>query len=80
LMVLNEPETSLHADLLPALARLIAHASAHTQIVVVTHSHGLVQALTKDGAQPLCLLKEFGATTLQGVALLEQPPWNWGSR
>src|SRR5215211_2263363 len=80
LMVLNEPETSLHADLLPALARLIAHASAHTQIVVVTHSHGLVEALTKDGAQPLCLLKEFGATTLQGVALLEQPPWNWGSR
>jgi predicted ATPase len=80
LMVLNEPETSLHADLLPALARLIAHASAHTQIVVVTHSHGLVEALIKDGAQPLCLLKEFGATTLQGVALLEQPPWNWGSR
>jgi len=80
LMVLNEPETSLHADLLPALARLIAHASAHIQIVVVTHSHGLVEALTKDGARPLCLLKEFGGTTLQGVALLEQPPWNWGSR
>ena len=30
LMVLNEPETSLHADLIPALARLIARASAHT--------------------------------------------------
>jgi len=27
LMVLNEPETSLHPDLLPALARLIAHAA-----------------------------------------------------
>jgi predicted ATPase len=26
-MVLNEPETSLHPDLLPALARLIAAAS-----------------------------------------------------
>jgi predicted ATPase len=79
-MVLNEPETSLHVDLLPALARLIAHASAHTQIVVVTHSRGLVEALTADGAQPLCLIKDFGATTLQGVAPLEQPPWNWGSR
>ncbi|HXE06473.1 MAG TPA: AAA family ATPase [Acidobacteriaceae bacterium] len=27
LMVLNEPETSLHPDLLPALARLIAGAA-----------------------------------------------------
>ena len=27
LMVLNEPETSLHPDLLPALARLIVEAS-----------------------------------------------------
>jgi predicted ATPase len=80
LMVLNEPETSLHADLLPALARLIARASQHTQIVVVTHAQGLVAALTAAGAQPLCLVKEFGATTVEGVELLDQPPWNWGSR
>jgi len=31
LMVLNEPETSLHPDLLPALARLIAAASKQCQ-------------------------------------------------
>jgi predicted ATPase len=80
LMVLNEPETSLHADLLPALARLIARASEHTQIVVVTHARRLVEALTATGAQPLCLLKDFGATNLEGVGPLEQPPWNWGSR
>jgi predicted ATPase len=80
LMVLNEPETSLHVDLLPALARLIAHASEHTQIVVVTHAQGLVDALTATGAQPLCLVKDFGATTLEGVGRLEQAPWNWGSR
>jgi predicted ATPase len=80
LMVLNEPETSLHADLLPALARLIARASEHTQIVVVTHAKELVEALTTIGAQPLCLVKDLGATMLDGVAPLEQPPWNWGSR
>ena len=80
LMVLNEPETSLHVDLLPALARLIARASVHTQIVVVTHARKLVQALTTTGAQPLCLVKDFGATTLEGVGPLEQPLWNWGSR
>jgi predicted ATPase len=80
LMVLNEPETSLHVDLLPALARLIARASGHTQIVVVTHAQELVEELTTAGAQPLCLVKNCGATTLEGVEPLEQPPWNWGSR
>ncbi len=37
LMVLNEPETSLHPDLLPALARLIAGAAKRTQVWVVSH-------------------------------------------
>jgi predicted ATPase len=81
LMVLNEPETSLHADLLSALARLIARASEQTQIVVVTHARRLVEALTAAGARPLRLVKGFGATTLEGdVGPLEQPAWNWGSR
>jgi predicted ATPase len=38
LMVFNEPETSLHPDLLPALARLIAKASVRSQVWVVSHS------------------------------------------
>jgi|RhiMetdeSRZDD1v2_1073273.scaffolds.fasta_scaffold01259_4 predicted ATPase len=80
LMVLNEPETSLHADLVPALARLIARASEHTQIVVVTHARDLVAALSTAGAQPLSLVKEFGATALGGVAPFEQQAWTWGSR
>jgi predicted ATPase len=80
LMVLNEPETSLHSDLLPALARLIARATERTQIVVVTHALGLVEALTVAGAQPLCLVKDFGVTTLEGVGTFDQPAWNWGSR
>jgi predicted ATPase len=79
-MVLNEPETSLHSDLLPALARLIARASERTQIVVVTHALDLVEALTVAGAQPLCLVKDFGVTTLEGVGTFDQPVWNWGSR
>jgi predicted ATPase len=80
-MVLNEPETSLHGDLLPALARLISRASEQTQIVVVTHAQDLVAALSANGAQPLCLVKDFGATTVEEeVGRLEQPPWNWGSR
>ena len=45
LMVLNEPETSLHPDLLAPLARLIGQAGGTTQIVVVSHSAPLIRAL-----------------------------------
>jgi predicted ATPase len=45
LVVLNEPESSLHADLLPALADLIGSAAENTQVVVTTHSNALADAL-----------------------------------
>ncbi len=60
LMVLNEPETSLHPDLLPALSRLILAAAVHTQIIVVSHAHRLIETLAAD---PVCtglhLVKDF---------------------
>ncbi len=78
LMVLNEPETSLHPDLLPALARLIGRASSETQIWVVSHSSRLIAALNE---LPEChsieLEKELGATTVAGQRLLDEPPWHW---
>src|SRR6202042_3417488 len=42
LMILNEPETSLHPDLLPPLGRLIAQAAKTTQVWVVSHANRLV--------------------------------------
>jgi len=45
LMVLNEPETSLHPDLLAPLARLVRQVAATTQVVVVSHAPGLITAL-----------------------------------
>ena len=81
LMVLNEPETSLHPDLLPALARLILAAALQTQIVVVSHAQVLIEALA---IAPLCtrlqLRKEFGETTLEGATLFNKPKWNWPTR
>ena len=81
LMVLNEPETSLHPDLLPALARLILTAAKNTQIVVVSHASQLIQDLT---SSPLCtrlhLLKDFGETRLEGSTLFNTPKWNWPAR
>ena len=81
LMVLNEPETSLHPELLPALARLILAAAAHTQIIVVSHAEPLIKELA---AAPMCtrlaLVKGFGETTLDGATLFNAPKWNWPAR
>jgi len=78
LMVINEPETSLHPDLLPALGRLIIRASENTQVWVVTHAARLTAALKKD---PEChtiqLEKELGQTEIAGQDLMDTPYWKW---
>jgi predicted ATPase len=77
-MVLNEPETSLHPDLLPALARLIRAAAQHTQVWVVSHASGLIEGLKADRAcNAMTLQKELGQTMIEGQAPLEQPSWHW---
>lgn len=78
LMVLNEPETSLHPDLLPALARLIIGAARHTQIWVVSHAERLLGALHDNPrCEPVHLEKELGQTRVTGQGLLDGPPWRW---
>ncbi len=80
LLVLNEPETSLHPDLLPALGRLIAQTAQRSQVVVVSHAPGLIDALQ---SQPEChsitLEKRLGETLL---AREDRPrvPWQWPVR
>lgn len=80
LMVLNEPETSLHPDVLPALARLMVAASERSQLVVVTHSATLVEALDAAGATHHQLVKPHGETEIEGQGLLTRPTWHWGRR
>jgi predicted ATPase len=81
LMVLNEPETSLHPDLMPALARLIRRAARETQVWVVSHASRLISALEED---PSCLSitleKDLGETRIVGQGLLDRPPWHWPER
>ncbi|MFP3977504.1 AAA family ATPase [Marinobacter sp. KMM 10035] len=78
LLVLNEPETSLHPDLLPALGRLIIRASRETQVWVVSHAPRLVATLERDGdCNSIALNKELGETVVVGQGLLDAPPWQW---
>ncbi|MDD9153779.1 AAA family ATPase [Plantibacter flavus] len=81
LMVLNEPETSLHGDLLPQLARLITAASADTQLVVVSHARPLIEAMLEAGeVHEHRLVKRLGETTVEDQGLLSTPPWAWPPR
>jgi predicted ATPase len=88
LMVLNEPETSLHPDLVRPLATLIATAATQTQVVVVTHSRALLEFLdttpvadeNRGRAVEVALYKQWGETKVAGLGLLTTPAWHWGNR
>jgi predicted ATPase len=78
LMILNEPETSLHPDLLPSLARLIVQASKRCQMIVVSHASPLVAALEAEAdSRQIVLEKTLGETAVQGHV---PPNWMWPSR
>ncbi|WP_026941644.1 AAA family ATPase [Hellea balneolensis] len=77
-LVLNEPETSLHQDLLAPLARLIARASEESQILVVSHSDLLIDYLTTEiGCQLIRLEKDLSETE---IPLENQSRWTWPKR
>jgi len=78
IMIVNEPEASLHPSLLDALARLLIAASQRSQIVLVSHSVRLIAALR--GAQGLCevsLSKIMGETHAEDQ---QAPRWAWPKR
>jgi predicted ATPase len=80
LLVLNEPETSLHPDLLPALGRLIAQAASRSQVVVVSHAPPLIDALQQlPECNSIMLSKAFSETAM-AVPPEDVPAWHWPAR
>lgn len=84
LMVLNEPENSLHSDLIPALARLIIKASRVSQLWVISHSQKLVRCLEEEGnCNVIELEKVLGQTVVKGqgdptkLIRPDVPSWHW---
>ena len=84
--MLNEPETSLHSQLLVPLAQLITAAAARSQIIAVSHSQILINALhraTEEAGTPAStieLIKDFGETRVAGREPLGGPAWRWPKR
>lgn len=67
-IALNEPEASLHPDLMEPLARLVVQAAERTQIWLVTHSTRLADAVTATGAGKVrTVVKRDGATQIEGL-------------
>ena len=63
LIALNEPETSLHQDLIAPLARLCAEASTRSQLWLTTHSDTLARHLAElINVTPIALEKVDGET------------------
>lgn len=66
-MALNEPENSLHEDLLPALARLIAEASQFSQLWITSHSPRLAALIAQHTAvNHIALEQREGETRVVG--------------
>lgn len=83
LLVLNEPETSLHPDLLPALGKLIARAAIAAQLFVVTHSRALIHDIETAAGDELSLIeltREHDGTKIVGQAQLDEPAWHFPDR
>lgn len=77
-MILNEPEASLHPDLLAPLARLMLKAAERCQLVIVSHARPLVDALTRQvGTTLVSLEKQLGETIVRDM---EAPDWKWPGR
>ncbi len=67
-LALNEPEASLHPDMLLPLARLIAKAAEQTRIWVVTHSQPLAREIARlSKVAPHTVVKEAGATWIEDL-------------
>lgn len=80
LLILNEPEASLHADLIEPLAELIGKASQDSQIIVVCHSKALVEALKEQCEPKVVDLVSFKGKTEEKDARTDigGRVWNFG--
>lgn len=72
LLAFNEPETSIHPDLIDPLARLIADAGRNSQLWITTHSTALAEHIEHHSSQaPIRLEMTEGETRIIGHSLVQ---------
>ncbi len=62
--LIDEPEVSLHPELLSLLADLMREASQHTQLIVATHADRLVRFLNPDEVVVMDVAEDGTAGTI----------------
>ena len=72
--MIDEPEVSLHPELLSLLAELLREASERTQLVVATHADRLIRFLKPSEVLAMDV-SEDGATTVTRADDLELHQW-----
>ena len=75
LVCIEEPELGLHPDLIGRLANLLREASERCQLIVTTHSDGLVDALTDIPESVVVCDKEEGSTKLRRLDRKDLGHW-----
>ena len=75
LICFEEPETELHPDILPVVAEMLIEASERTQIIVITHSDILVDALSHVPETVFVCEKESNSTTVRRLDQAELRIW-----
>ncbi len=73
--LLDEPEVSLHPELLSLLADQLREASRRTQLIVATHSDMLIRFLEPSEVVVLDVTEEDGMTTLTRADELDLDEW-----
>ena len=72
LLALNEPEMSLHPDLLDPLAKQLVSAAKYSQLWIVTHSSRMAELIEKySGEAPITLELVGGETRVKGQRMIE---------
>jgi predicted ATPase len=75
LICIEEPELGLHPDIMPTLYRLLRDASQRTQMIVTTHSDGLVDEFTDDPESVVVCEKEKMGTVMKRLNTTDLKEW-----
>jgi predicted ATPase len=59
---IDEPELSLHPDIIPTLADLLRDASTRTQLIITTHSSALVDSFSGE-PESICVCEKIDGAT-----------------
>jgi predicted ATPase len=75
LICIEEPELGLHPDVIPTVAEMLVEAAQRTQLVVTTHSEGLINALSATPQAVVVCEQDGQGTSLRRLDPAQLDEW-----